>query len=126
MGIPLNDFLVRKAKQTFYNTSPMDFCKFLADPANIRNNLAAYIGAFSENIRDIFERYDFLKQIEKLDEANLLYLIVQKFAAVDLHPDALSNADMGLVFEELIRKFSELSNETAESIILRARSSVLW
>ncbi len=111
--IPPHDFLIRKAKQTFYNTSPMDFSKFMADPANIKNNIVAYIGAFSENIRDIFERYDFLKQIEKLDEANLLYMIVQKFATVDLHPDAVSNSEMGSAFEDLIRKFAELSNETA-------------
>ncbi|MGO9613133.1 MAG: N-6 DNA methylase [Dissulfurispiraceae bacterium] len=113
LGIALDDFLVRKAKQSFYNISPMDFSKFADDPSNIRNNMVAYIGSFSENVRDIFERYDFLKQIETLDEANLLYLIVQKFAAVDLHPDVVSNSEMGLVFEELIRKFAELSNETA-------------
>lgn len=113
MGIAMHDFLTRKAKQSFYNTSPMDFGKLLADPNNIRKNLEAYIGSFSENVRDVFERYDFLKQIEKLDEANLLFLIVQKFAKVDLHPNTVSNADMGLAFEELIRKFAELSNETA-------------
>ena len=112
-GIPLNDFLTRKSGQSFYNTSPMDLRKVLDDPNNVRQNLAAYLGAFSDNSRDIFERYDFLKQIEKLDESHLLYQIVQKFTAVDLHPNVLSNADMGLVFEELIRKFAELSNETA-------------
>jgi type I restriction enzyme M protein len=111
--IPLHDFLVRKAKHTFYNTSPLDFEKLLADPNNLRKNLIAYIGAFSESARDIFERYDFLKQIEKLDESNLLYQVVEKFAKVDLHPATVSNADMGLVFEELIRRFAELSNETA-------------
>jgi type I restriction enzyme M protein len=111
--IPLHDFLIRKAKHTFYNTSPLDFEKLLADPNNLRKNLIAYIGAFSDSARDIFERYDFLKQIEKIDESNLLYQVVEKFAKVDLHPDTLSNADMGLVFEELIRRFAELSNETA-------------
>ncbi|MBX7133948.1 MAG: type I restriction-modification system subunit M [Fimbriimonadaceae bacterium] len=111
--IPLHDFLVRKAKHSFYNTSPLDFEKLLADPNNLRKNLIAYIGAFSDSARDIFERYDFLKQIEKLDESNLLYRVVEKFAKVDLHPDTVSNADMGLVFEELIRRFAELSNETA-------------
>jgi len=111
--VPLHDFLVRKAKQTFYNTSPLDFPKLLADPNNLRKNLIAYIGAFSDSARDIFERYDFLKQIDKLDESNLLYGVVEKFAKVDLHPSALPAADMGLVFEELIRRFAELSNETA-------------
>lgn len=112
-SLPVNDFLVRKAKQTFYNTSPMDMQKLLADPNNIRKNLVAYIGAFSDNARDIFERYDFYKEVEKLDEFNLLYQVVQKFAKVDLHPNVVSNMDMGLVFEELIRKFAELSNATA-------------
>jgi hypothetical protein len=111
--LPLHDFLVRKAKQSFYNTSPLDFPKLLADPANIRKNLVAYIGAYSDSARDIFDRYDFQKQIDKLDESNLLYQVVEKFAKVDLHPNVLSNADMGLAFEELIRRFAELSNETA-------------
>jgi type I restriction enzyme M protein len=111
--IPLDDILVRRAKQTFFNTSPLDFPKLLADSNNLRKNVIAYVSAFSDNARDIFERYDFLKQIDKLDASNLLYLVVEKFASVDLHPNALSNADMGLVFEELIRRFAELSNETA-------------
>ena len=67
--MPLDDFLVRKAKQTFYNTSPLDFRKLLADPNNIPSNLIAYIGAFSDNARDIFERYDFPKQIEQAGRA---------------------------------------------------------
>ncbi len=113
LGIDLNTFLTKKAGQSFYNISPFDFSKLLGDPAQIKSNLTAYINAFSENSRDIFERYDFLKQIEKLDENNLLFLIIQKFAAIDLHPDVVSNADMGLVFEDLIRRFAELSNETA-------------
>jgi type I restriction enzyme M protein len=100
LKMPLHDFLVRKAKQTFYNTSPLDFERLLADANNIRKNMIAYVGAFSDNARDIFERYDFLKQIDKLDESNLLYQVVERFAKVDLHPTALSNADMGLVFEE--------------------------
>src|SRR6185295_17037999 len=92
---------------------PLDFPKLLADPNNLRKNLNSYISAFSDSARDIFERYDFVKQIDKLDESNLLYRVVEKFANVDLHPKALSNANMGLVFEELIRRFAELSNETA-------------
>jgi len=112
-GIDLKTFLNKKAAQSFYNTSPFDFTKLLGDPAHIKANLVAYVNAFSDNARDIFERYDFFKQIEKLDDNNLLFLIVQKFAAIDLHPDKVSNADMGLVFEDLIRRFAELSNETA-------------
>ena len=113
LGIPLYPLLVRKAKQSFYNTSPMDFRRLLDDPANIKPNLISYVNSFSENARDIFERYEFSAQIERLDSANLLYHIVQKFASVDLHPDKVKNAEMGLIFEELIRRFAELSNETA-------------
>ncbi len=113
LGIPLDDFLTRKAKQTFYNTSPMSFETLLADPNNIRKNLTAYLGAFSENVREIFERYSFMVEVNRLDEADLLYQVVQKFASIDLHPNKLINADMGLVFEELIRKFAEASNATA-------------
>lgn len=113
LGIELTMFLTKKAGQSFYNTSPFDFGKLLGDPAQIKANLIAYVNAFSDNARDIFERYDFFKQLEKLDDSNLLFMVVQKFAAIDLHPDRVSNADMGLVFEDLIRRFAELSNETA-------------
>ena len=112
-GIDLKTFLTKKAAQSFYNTSPFDFDKLQGDPAHIKANLIAYVNAFSDNARDIFERYDFFKQIEKLDDNNLLFLVIQKFAGIDLHPDKVSNADMGLVFEDLIRRFAELSNETA-------------
>lgn len=113
LKMPIDQFLIRKSGQSFYNTSELDFPKLLADPANVRANLIAYIGSFSENARDIFERYDFNVQIEKLDSANLLYQVVQRFASVNLHPDVVDNHKMGLIFEELIRRFSELSNETA-------------
>jgi type I restriction enzyme M protein len=113
LGIPLDPLLIRKAKKSFYNTSPMDLPKLLGDSTNIKSNLVSYINSFSENTRDIFERYDFSTQIERLDSSDLLYQIVQKFATVDLHPDKVSNAEMGLIFEELIRRFAELSNETA-------------
>ncbi|MGF6637034.1 type I restriction-modification system subunit M [Paraburkholderia sp. MM6662-R1] len=113
MGIELFPFLTKKAGQTFYNASPFDFEKLQGDPAHIKANLTAYVNAFSENARDIFDRYDFLKQLDKLDDSNLLYLVTQKFAGIDLHPERITNADMGLLFEELIRRFAELSNETA-------------
>lgn len=111
--LPLGLFLVRKSGVPFYNTSDLDFHRLLDDSANVKHNLIRYVSSFSENVRDIFERYDFIKEVEKLDEGNLLYLVLQRFAAVDLHPDAVANTDMGLVFEELIRRFAELSNETA-------------
>ena len=89
------------------------FAPHAADPDNVRADLMAYIAGFSENARDIFERYDFQAQIDELDSAHLLYLIVQKFASVDLHPSVVDDHKMGLIFEELIRRFAELSNETA-------------
>jgi len=112
-GLNPDPFLLRKAKQSFYNTSPLDLPTVLGDQDHIRQNLYAYIQAFSPAVRDIFERFDFHAQVERLAKANLLYLVTEKFANVNLHPDAVDNAQMGLVFEELIRKFAELSNETA-------------
>jgi type I restriction enzyme M protein len=112
-GVDPTPFLTRIAKQSFYNTSPLDLSKTLTDPSHIKANLMSYVNGFSSNIGDIFEKYDFDNQIEKLASADLLFLVAQKFAEVDLHPEVVSNADMGGVFEELIRKFAELSNETA-------------
>ncbi len=85
----------------------------LGDQDHLRQNLADYIAAFSPSAHDIFERFDFAAQVERLHKANLLYLVTEKFANIDLHPDVVSNAQMGAVFEELIRRFAELSNETA-------------
>ena len=113
LGIPLEVFLTKKSGQSFYNTSKFSLNTLLADPANLKANLEHYIADFSANAREIFEKYKFHEQLEYLDESNLLYQIVQKFANVDLHPDTISNHEMGLVFEELIRRFAEASNETA-------------
>ena len=112
-GLNPDPFLTRKAGQSFYNTSQLDLVKLLGDQDHIRQNLYAYIQAFSPAARDIFERFDFYTQVERLAKANLLYLVTEKFANIDLHPAAVDNAQMGLVFEELIRKFAEISNETA-------------
>ena len=112
-GVDPAPFLTRIAKQSFYNSSPLDLNKALAQPTQIRQNLLSYINGFSSNIGDIFEKYEFDDQIDKLANADLLYLVTKKFSEIDLHPDQVSNSDMGLVFEELIRKFAELSNETA-------------
>lgn len=113
LGVPLEQFLIRKSNNSFYNTSTFTLSKLMADPNNIADNLESYINNFSANAREIFEKYEFLKLIEKLNENNLLYLIVEKFSAFDLSPENVSNHEMGLMFEELIRKFSEASNETA-------------
>ena len=99
--------------EQFFNTSPLDFRRLLDDPGQIAGNLRAYIAGFSESARDIIDKFDFDTQITKLDRANLLYLVVSKFAEIDLHPDQVSNLEMGYLYEELIRRFSELSNETA-------------
>ena len=112
-GVDPTPFLTRIAKHSFYNSSPLDLNKALAQPTQISQNLLSYINGFSSNIGDIFEKYEFDDQINKLANADLLYLITKKFSEIDLHPDKVSNSDMGLVFEELIRKFAELSNETA-------------
>ena len=111
--IPLDVLLPRITGYSFYNTSKLDLAKILTDPNQVRQNLIAYINSFSENITDIFEKYEFVKVIDGLAANNLLYFIVKRYVEVDLHPDSVSNADMGLVFEELIRKFAEESNETA-------------
>jgi type I restriction enzyme M protein len=96
-----------------HNTSKFDFQALKGDPNNIAKNLTHYIKNFSSKAREIIEYFGFAEQIEKLDKANRLYLVVSKFADIDLHPGAVSNVEMGYIFEELIRKFSEAANETA-------------
>jgi len=106
-------FLLRKAGQSFYNTSPLDMKKLMGDPDHIGPNLYSYIQGFSPAVRDVFERFEFQLQIDRLAKAGLLYQVCEKFAGFDLHPEVVDNHQMGLVFEELIRKFAEISNETA-------------
>ena len=105
--------LLRAAGQGFYNTSPFDFPTLLADPTHLAANLGAYIGGFSENARDILDYFRFEVQIERMDRADLLFSVIKLFTEIDLHPDVVDNHQMGSVFEELIRRFSEQSNETA-------------
>lgn len=109
----LDPILERAAGQQFFNTSKLDLPKLLDDPANIADNLRSYIAGFSSGARDVIEKFDFDSQITKLNSSNLLYLVISKFCDIDLHPDAVSNVEMGYLYEELIRRFSELSNETA-------------
>ena len=113
LNIPLEQFLVRKSNNSFYNTSNFTLSKLMADSNNLRDNLESYITSFSANAREVFEKYEFDKQLDKLNENNLLYMIVEKFSSFDLSPEKVSNHEMGLMFEELIRKFAEASNETA-------------
>lgn len=102
-------------KQELFNTSGFTFEKLLGDPPNIAGNLIAYIQGFSPRARDIFDKFEFETEIAKLDEANRLYLIIKEFcsADIDLSPNAISNLQMGYLFEELVRKFNEQANEEA-------------
>jgi type I restriction enzyme M protein len=112
-GVNPEPFLLKKSGQHFYNSSALDMKVITGDADHVRENLYKYIEAFSPAVRDIFTSFDFHVQLDRLAKAKLLYLVTEKFANIDLHPDIVSNAQMGAVFEELIRKFAELSNETA-------------
>jgi len=106
-------FLLRKSGQSFYNTSRLNLENMLGDPDHIHQNLGKYIQSFSASARDIFDHFEFQTQLDRLEKAGLLFLVTRKFTQVDLHPKQVDNHQMGLAFEELIRKFAELSNETA-------------
>ena len=111
-GLQDLDGQLRKASGfAFYNTSRYDFDKLRADAPQLAANLRNYIAGFSPNMREVLERFDFDNTISKLDEAGLLFKALERFKAVDLHPDAVDNATMGTIFEELIRKFNEALNE---------------
>jgi type I restriction enzyme M protein len=112
-GLNPDPFLLRASGQSFYNTSDLDLHKLMGDQDHISQNLYAYVQGFSPAVRDIFDRFNFSTQIDKLAKSGLLYLVTEKFVGIDLHPEAVDNHEMGLAFEELIRKFAELSNETA-------------
>lgn len=113
LGVNPEPFLLKKTGLKFFNQSPLDLPKLLGDPDNIAHNLFTYVQGFSADVRDIFDHFEFQAQIERLAKAGLLYQVAEKFTQIDLHPEAVSNMQMGLVFEELIRKFAEISNETA-------------
>ena len=112
-GLDPEQFLLRVAGHGFCNTSALSLKRLMGDQDNIGENLRSYIQAFTPAVRDIFESFKFHLQLDGLDSAGLLYMVCERFAQIDLHPETVSNAEMGLVFEELIRKFAELSNETA-------------
>lgn len=114
------DAVIEKAKTTdiemilnktagygFSNKSQFDFNKLLDDPDNIKSNFESYLQGFSANIREIVENFEFEKEIKKLDDNNLLFLVIKEFTQIDLHPEVVSNQEMGYIFEELIRRFSE-------------------
>lgn len=105
--------LLRASQTTFFNRSPLDLVKLVGDQDNIATNLLSYIQGFSPEVRDIFEQFEFAAQIDRLAKNGLLYQVTERFAGIDLHPSTVDNNQMGLVFEELIRRFAEISNETA-------------
>jgi len=105
--------ILNEINTTFFNHSKYDLHRLREDPSNIFLNFQNYIGGYSENVREIIENFQLDKPIEKLRKAKRLYQFIEKFSEVDLHPDKVSNHMMGQVFEELLRKFSEMSNETS-------------
>ena len=113
VGVNPEPFMLRTAKLRFVNTSPLDLRKLVGDQDNIASNLMSYVQGFSDSVRDIFDRFHFAEQVDRLRKAKLLYPLTERFAGFDLDPRRVTNHDMGLAFEELIRKFAEASNETA-------------
>ena len=109
----LDALLNRASGYKFHNRSNYTFDKLVADPNNIALNLRNYINGFSEDAREIIEQFEFENQINKMDDANLLFMVIKRFQEIDLHPDRITSMEMGYMFEELIRKFAEISNETA-------------
>ncbi|OWA21462.1 restriction endonuclease subunit M [Streptomyces sp. CS159] len=106
-------FLRRASGHSFYNRSRLTLKKIAADPQNAAQNLMVYVGTFSDNARGVLDRFEFAQQIKRLDSAGLLYKVIGKFTDLDLRPEVVPNHNMGYVFEELIRRFAEQSNETA-------------
>lgn len=109
----LDRILNKASGHRFHNRSRLDFQKLKGDPDNIHSHLTSYINGFSANVRRIFDYFEFGNEIERMREANILYLVIKEFCDVDLHPRLVPNEQMGLVFENLIRRFNELANETA-------------
>lgn len=109
----VDPILCRVAGAPFYNVSSLTFTSLLNDPGNVAKNLRSYISGFSSDAADVLDKYRLTERIAVLDKAGLLYQVVAKFADIDLHPEAVPNHAMGYVFEELLRRFSEMQNETA-------------
>lgn len=115
-ALPMKDILLRKASgHAFYNTSKYNFEKLLDDPDNIEANFRDYLNGFSENVQDIIEKFKFDGHITTMANKGILYIIIKEFTSpkANLHPDVISNLEMGYIFEEIIRRFSEAHNEDA-------------
>lgn len=109
----VDPILRRVAGVDFYNTSEYDFKTLLDEPSQIAKNFQRYIDGFSANVREIIDKFEFDRQLERLEGGNILYEIIKQLNSVDLSPDAVDNHEMGTIFEDLLRRFSEQSNETA-------------
>lgn len=110
----MNDLLQAQAGGSLvYNTSEFDWQKLLQAPDDLAQNFVHYLNGYSPEVQDIIEKFDFRRQISRLQASKLIYPIMQRFLRVDVHPDRVDNHEMGYIFEELIRKFSEQYNETA-------------
>lgn len=114
-GFVRDGILKKTAKHAFYNTSKFDFEKLKADSDNIKDNFVAYLQGFSDNVKDIISNFEFDKEISKMSQNDLLYTIIDEFNSkkADMSPDKVTSQDMGYIFEELIRKFSESYDEQA-------------
>ena len=105
--------ILGKVNTTFFNHSQYDLNRLKQDPSNVMMNFNNYLSGYSENVVEIIENFQLEKPIEKLNKNNRLFQFIEKFSEIDLHPDVVSNHQMGQIFEELLRKFSEMSNETS-------------
>ena len=105
--------ILNKINTTFFNHSKYDLNRLKSDPQNININFENYLGGYSDNVVEILENFQLEKPVQKLNKNNRLFILIDKLTEIDLHPDKISNRDMGLIFEELLRKFSEMSNETS-------------
>jgi len=105
--------ILNKINTTFFNHSKYDLNRLKSDPQNININFENYLGGYSDNVVEILENFQLEKPVEKLNKNNRLFILIDKLTEIDLHPDKISNRDMGLIYEELLRKFSEMSNETS-------------
>lgn len=103
--------LTKVSGHFFYNVSEYSFSRLLDDPQNVGKNLRAYVNGFSDDMREVLDRFSIRNTIDQLEEKGLLYQTIRKFASIDLHPHAVPNHEMGTIFEELLRKFNEQTNE---------------
>ena len=126
-NLPMRDVLLRNASgKAFYNTSRFTFERLLDDPDNIEDNFRDYLNGFSENVRDILEKFKFDGQITTMANKGILYIVLKEFTSprANLHPDEISNIEMGYIFEEIIRRFSYNERTVIEGMELLSTSNI--